>query len=108
MIAMPDGRFRAIRLGRRKMPDPITIPTTIRVASSGPSLRGRCSILFQRYRMLLDEIVHTRAGAADDCRDRPHVVKGLRVLDSILLPQRAVPGEDELFYVVPIRRTVVV
>ena len=40
-IAGPDFISRATRLGTRKIPAPITMPTTIDIASSKPSLRGR-------------------------------------------------------------------
>src|SRR5438876_9677915 len=40
-----DGRFLAIRVRRRKMPDPITMPTTIAVVSRIPSLRGKSCML---------------------------------------------------------------
>src|SRR5438477_3142040 len=44
-MAVADGRLRAIRLGSTKMPDPITMPTTMAVASSTPSLRARSCLL---------------------------------------------------------------
>src|ERR1017187_10539269 len=52
-MAAPDGRLRAMTLGKRKMPDPMTTPITIREASIRPSLRGSWSItayclLYQR------------------------------------------------------------
>src|SRR6266545_3870606 len=46
-IAGPEGRFRAMALGRRKMPDPITIPMMMTVASSRPSFRGSSSTVIQ-------------------------------------------------------------
>jgi hypothetical protein len=36
-----DGRWRAMRLGGRKIPDPITIPMTIAIVSSISRVRGR-------------------------------------------------------------------
>src|SRR4051812_6984669 len=39
-IAGAEGRSLAIRLGSTKMPDPITMPTIITVASSTPNFRG--------------------------------------------------------------------
>ena len=39
-IAGADGRSLAIRFGSTKMPDPITMPMIMTVASSIPNLRG--------------------------------------------------------------------
>src|SRR5262245_37338520 len=43
MMTEPEGRLRAIRFGRTKMPEPMTIPMTMAVASSIPSRRGSAS-----------------------------------------------------------------
>src|ERR1019366_7922085 len=39
------GTLRAITFGSTKMPEPITIPTTISVASSPPNSRGRARVV---------------------------------------------------------------
>src|SRR5579872_3205366 len=39
-----DGKLRAIALGTMKIADPITVPITMTVASSNPSLRGSSAL----------------------------------------------------------------
>src|ERR1051326_5172483 len=55
-----DGRFLAIRLGRTKMPEPITMPITMAVASTISNRRGRsclgCDSFFRVNRTILQRI----------------------------------------------------
>src|SRR5438552_757463 len=96
------------------MPDPMTIPITIIVASSSPSLRGSCFIdpisttLFQRHGILLDVGVHARFRSANGRRRRPYVMEGFRIFDTVLSPERPVPRQDELPNVVAVGGEIVV
>src|SRR4051794_31689788 len=51
-MADTEGRFRAIRLGSTKIPEPITIPMTIAVASRIPRRRGRFCMRFDSDTLL--------------------------------------------------------
>src|SRR5689334_7842442 len=104
-MAGAEGTLRAITFGSRKMPDPITIPITIRVASTSPSRRGNSSMLYfallQRDRVLFDIVAHARLGRAD-------VMESFGVLYAVLLAQRAIAGEQKFLDVVAVGCTIVI
>src|SRR5271166_3639742 len=108
MMADAEGRLRAIRFGKRKMPDPITMPTTISVASINPSRRGRSFILFDGHGILSDIVVHARRSASDGRRRGADVMEGLGIFDAVLFTQRAIAGQDEFADVIAVRGPVVV